>query len=60
MCIDAATVMLGIAEGRSSVFRILGSAEQQVASEAQAKEKAETVQKSAQKKEPVVAKARST
>ncbi len=56
LCIDAATVMLGIAEGRSSVFKVLGSAEQQAASAAQTKEKAANAMQSAQKSEPVIAK----
>lgn len=56
LCIDAATVMLGIAEGRSSVFKVLGSAEQQASSAAQTKEKANLAIQSAQKSEPVIAK----
>ena len=56
LCIDAATVMLGIAEGRSAVFKILGSAEQQASSAAQTKEKAKLAVQSAQKSEPVIAK----
>ena len=55
MCIDTATVMLGIAEGRASVFNILGSTTQQVAAADQTKEKAVHLAQSEQKSEAVIA-----
>ena len=55
--------MLGIAEGRSSVLRVLGSKkDQQSASitQAKAKDRAQAVAQSSQKSEPVVAKSKSS
>jgi hypothetical protein len=56
MCIDAATVMMGIAEGRSSVYKLLGSAKQAAAAAEQTKERALLVKQRGAKASPVAAK----
>jgi predicted acylesterase/phospholipase RssA len=55
MCIDAATVMLGIAEGRSSVYKVLGTPKQAAAAEEQADERALLVKQRGAKAAPVTA-----
>ena len=57
MCIDAATVILGIDEGRSSVFKLLGSPKQAAAAEEKAKEQFAVVKQKSAKAAPVTAEA---
>jgi len=55
MCIDAATVMLGIAEGRLMVYKVLGSAKQAADEAEQTKQRALVLKQSGARTAPVTA-----